>query len=229
MSNRVFLIDAHGLCYRAFYAVRALKNSKGVPTNAVYGFCSILRKMLADFKPSHVGVCFDVGKDTHRQKKFAGYKIKRQAMPDDLVVQIKTIREVIKAYGFPIFDMEGFEADDVMATLARRFAGQGVDVVLATDDKDMAQLVGGHILLYSSRQERLIDAKGVEEKFGVAPQQITDYIALAGDASDNIPGVKGIGEVGARKLIAEYKSLEGIYKNIERVVPEGLKEKLMTF
>ena len=213
MPHRVFLIDAHGLCYRAFYAVKALKNSKGQPTNAVFGFCNILRKMLADCKPTHVAVCFDVGKQTHRQKKFADYKIQRQAMPDDLVIQIKTIRDIVRAYGFPIFEMEGFEADDVMATLSMRFAKKNVDVFIATDDKDMAQLVGEHIKLYSPRQEKVIDVKDVVEKFGVTPEQITDYIALAGDTSDNIPGVKGIGEKGACKLLGEFKSLEGIYKH----------------
>lgn len=225
MSQRVFLIDAHGLCYRAFYAVRALKNSKGQPTNAVFGFCNILRKMLNDCKPTHVGVCFDTGKQTHRQKKFADYKVKRQAMPDDLVIQIKTIREVIKAYGFPIFELEGFEADDVMATLGLRFADKNTDVFIATDDKDMAQLVGEHIKLYSPRQEKVIDVKDVVEKFGVKPEQITDYIAIAGDSSDNIPGVKGIGETGARNLISEFKSLEGIYKHLDRVQGK-LQEKL---
>ena len=119
---RVLLIDAHGLCYRAFYAVKALKNSKNQPTNAVFGFCSILRKLLVQGQPTHVAVCFDTGKPTHRQKKFADYKIQRQAMPDDLVIQINTIRDIVRAYGFPIYELEGFEADDVMATLALRFA-----------------------------------------------------------------------------------------------------------
>ncbi len=217
MSDRVFLIDAHGLCYRAFYAVKALKTSKGQPTNAVFGFCNILRKILADGKPTHVAVCFDVGKQTHRQKKFADYKIQRQAMPDDLVIQINTIRDIVRAYGFPIFEVEGFEADDVMATLGLRFAKKNTDVFIATDDKDMAQLVNDHIKLYSPRQERVIDTGDVVEKFGVAPAQITDYIALAGDTADNIPGVKGIGEKGACKLLSEFKSLEGIYKHIDSV------------
>ena len=184
-------------------------------------------KCLADCKPTHVAVCFDVGKQTHRQKKFADYKIQRQAMPDDLVVQIKTIREIVRAYGFPIFELEGFEADDVMATLGLRFAKKDADVFIATEDKDMAQLVGEHIKLYSPRQEKVIDAKDVVEKFGVTPEQITDYIALAGDASDNIPGVKGIGEKGACKLIGEFKSLEGIYKHVDQVAPAKLQEKLM--
>jgi len=166
MTSRVFLIDAHGLCYRAFYAVKALKNSKGQPTNAVFGFCNILRKLLTDGKPTHVAVCFDVGKPTHRQKKFADYKIQRQAMPDDLVVQIETIRNLVRAYGFPLFELEGFEADDVMATLAQRFAKKDVDVFIATDDKDMAQLVDEHIKLYSPRQERVIDTEDVVAKFG---------------------------------------------------------------
>jgi DNA polymerase I len=227
MSQRFFLIDAHGLCYRAFYAVKALKTSKGQPTNAVFGFCNILRKMLEDSKPTHVAVCFDVGKQTHRQKKFAEYKIQRQAMPDDLVTQIKIIRDIVSAYGFPIFELEGFEADDVMATLSERFAKKNTDVFIATDDKDMAQLVGEHIKIYSPRQEKVIDAGDVAEKFGVRPSQITDYIALAGDTSDNIPGVKGIGEVGARKLLEEYKSLEEIYKHVDQVAPVKLREKLM--
>jgi len=227
MPQRVFLIDAHGLCYRAFYAVKALKNSKGKPTNAVFGFCNILRKILVDGKPTHVAVCFDVGKQTHRQKKFADYKIQRQAMPDDLVIQIDTIRDVVRAYGFPIFELEGFEADDVMATLSVRFAKKNTDVFIATDDKDMAQLVNDHIKLYSPRQEKVIDTKDVKEKFGVAPEQMTDYIALAGDPSDNIPGVKGIGEVGARKLLEEFKSLEGVYKHVDQVAPAKLQEKLM--
>jgi len=227
MSDRVFLIDAHGLCYRAFYAVKALKNSKGVPTNAIFGFCNILRKMLADCKPTHVAVCFDVGKKTNRQKKFADYKIQRQAMPDDLVIQIKTIRDIVRAYGFPIFELEGFEADDVMATLALRFARKNVDVFIATEDKDMAQLVNEHIKLYSPRQEKVIDVKDVVEKFGVEPSQITDYISLAGDTSDNIPGVKGIGEKGACKLIGEFKSLEEIYKHIDQITPVKLQEKLI--
>jgi len=226
MPDRLFIIDAHGLCYRAFYAVKALKNSKGQPTNAVFGFCNILRKMLADCKPTHVAVCFDVAKPTHRQQKFAEYKIQRQAMPDDLVPQIQMIRDLVQAYSFQIFELAGYEADDVMATLAKRFAGKGVDVFIATEDKDMAQLVGEHIKLYSPRQEKVIDVKDVVEKFGVTPEQITDYIALAGDASDNIPGVKGIGEVGARKLIGEYKSIEGIYEHLAEVLPVKLQEKL---
>src|SRR5208283_5169359 len=121
---------------------------------------------------THVAVCFDVGKQTHRQKKFADYKIQRQAMPDDLVIQIDIIRDIVRAYGFPVFEREGFEADDVMASLGARFAKKNTDVFIATDDKDMAQLVNDHIKLYSPRQGKVIDAKDVVEKFSVAPEQI---------------------------------------------------------
>jgi DNA polymerase-1 len=226
MSQRLFLIDAQGLCYRAFYAVRDLKNSKGVPTNAVFGFCNILRKMMTDCKPTHVAVCFDVGKKTHRHDKYADYKVKRQAMPDDLLIQLKTIHDLVKAFNFPIFGVEGFEADDLMATLASRFAKKNTDVFIATEDKDMSQLVSDHIKIYSPRQEKVLEAKDVVEKFGVEPSQITDYIGIAGDTSDNIPGVKGIGEQGACKLLKEYGSLEGIYKHIDEVKPAGLQQKL---
>ncbi len=225
MSSNLFLIDAYGLCYRAFYAVKGLTNSKGKPTNAVFGFCNILRKLLTDLKPTHIAVCFDVGKKTNRHEKYKEYKAQRQSMPDDLVSQIQTIRDVIAAYNIPVFELEGYEADDVMATLALKYAGRGTEVVIVTEDKDMGQMVAPHIKLYSARQEKILQAEDVEAKFGVKPSQIVDYIALAGDTSDNIPGVDGIGEVGARKLLVEFGSLENIYKNLDNLKGK-LKEKL---
>ncbi|MBF0510952.1 MAG: DNA polymerase I [Candidatus Omnitrophica bacterium] len=227
MSKRVFLIDAHALCYRAFYAVKALKNSKGMPTNAVFGFCQILRKILSDHKPTHIGVCFDVSKKTFRHEKFPEYKIQRQAMPDDLRPQMGLIRDIVSAYGFLIFEKEGYEADDLMATLSRRFAGGDVDVFIVSDDKDMAQIVDKHIQLYNSRQEEVMGIKEIEEKFGVAPSQMVDYLSLIGDASDNVPGVKGIGQKGACKLISQFQSLEGIYEHLDEVSPVSLREKLL--
>ena len=227
MSNtRIFLVDGHGLCYRAFYAVKNLSNSKGQPTNAVFGFCNILRKLLNDLKPDHLAVCFDTGKKTHRQTKFADYKVQRPSMPDELISQMDIIRRVVAAYNIPMFEMEGYEADDMMATLAARFSGKGKDVVIVTDDKDMGQLVGDHIKLYSARQQQMISAKDVESKFGVTPDQIVDFIALAGDVSDNIPGVHGIGEVSARKLLSTYGSLKNIYARLDKVTPVKLREKL---
>ncbi len=222
---QVYLIDAYGLIYRAYYAVKSLNNSKGQPTNAVFGFCNILRKLLNDLKPTHLAVCFDVGKKTFRQEKYPEYKAHRQAMPDDLVAQINMIKAIIEAYNIPIVALEGHEADDVMATLAKRFGREAI-VTLVTEDKDMGQLVGGQVQIYSARQEKFIHAEDVKLKFGVTPAQIIDYIALAGDSSDNIPGVKGIGEVGARKLLEEFGTLENIYKNLDTIKAIKLREKL---
>ncbi len=222
---QVFLIDAYGLIYRAYYAVKALTNSKGQPTNAVFGFCNILRKLLIDLKPTHLAVCFDVGKKTLRQEKYKEYKAHRQAMPDDLVAQIDTIKEIISAYNIPIIAMEGHEADDVMATLAKRF-GKDAVVTIVTEDKDMAQLVGSNVQIYSARLEKVLKTEDVVEKFGVNPSQIVDFIALAGDSSDNIPGVKGIGEVGARKLLEEFGTLAKIYQNLDKIKAQKLREKL---
>lgn len=227
MSNpKVFLIDAHGLCYRAFYAVRALANSKGQPTNAVFGFCNILRKLLRDFQPVYMAACFDVAKQTHRQRKFADYKVQRQKMPEDLSAQIPVIRDVLRAYQIPIYEQEGHEADDVMATLAKRLSSKDVDVVIVSDDKDLSQLMDEHIFLYSARQEKILTEKDIEEKFGVGPSLIVDFLALAGDSSDNIPGVQGIGPVSAVKLLKTYGSLDGIYEHLDEVKPPACQEKL---
>ncbi|MBF0489664.1 MAG: DNA polymerase I [Candidatus Omnitrophica bacterium] len=227
MSNqKVFLIDAHGVCYRAFYAVKALANSKGQPTNAVFGFCNILRKLMRDFQPVYMAACFDVSRRTLRQEKFAEYKAQRQAMPEDLKAQIPVIRDILRAYQIPIFELEGFEADDVMATLATRFSSKDMDVVIVSDDKDLSQLMGEHIHVFSPRQEKILTQRDVQEKFGIPSSLIVDYIALVGDSSDNIPGVAGVGPVSAVKLLTTYGSLERIYQNIEQIKPAGLQEKL---
>lgn len=227
MSNKkVFLIDAHGVCYRAFYAVKALTNSKGQPTNAVFGFCNILKKLLRDFEPAYMAACFDVAKQTHRQAKFADYKIQRQAMPEDLRAQIPVIRDILSAYQIPILELEGYEADDVMATLAERFSAQGAEVIIVSDDKDLSQLMSDRISVFSPRLERVLTQKDVQDKFGVTSRQIADYLALAGDTSDNIPGVDGIGQVSAAKLLVAYGSLEGIYAHLDEIRPAGVQDKL---
>ena len=225
-TSRIFLIDAHALCYRAFYAVKELRNSKGQPTNAVFGFLNILRKLLKDHAPEYMAVCFDVGKRTKRQERYGAYKIQRPSMPEDLVSQIPLIKEIIAGYRIPIFEKEGYEADDVIATLAHRFKGHDHEVVIVSDDKDMYQLITGGIRIYSCRKEAIIGPDEAREKFGVTPEQMVDYLALAGDASDNIPGVDGIGEVTARKLIQEYGSLANVLKNTNSIKGK-LKDKIL--
>jgi DNA polymerase I len=215
-DKTLFLIDAHALCYRAFYAVRGLATSQGQATNAVFGFVNALRKILRDYKPDYVAVCFD-SKATRRLEKFAEYKIQRPKMPDELYSQISLIREVVDAYALSSFIQEGYEADDLIATLARMASRKGINVVIVSDDKDMFQLVTEQIKVYTSRQERILGPKDVEAFMGIAPDQVVDYIALAGDKIDNIPGVKGIGEVSAKELIKEYGDLDSILKNADKI------------
>ncbi len=224
---RLFLIDAHALCYRSFYAIRELSTSKGQEVNAVFGFVNTLRKILREYQPEYMAVCFDSPQRTHRQQKFAEYKIQRPKMPQDLIDQIPLIKEVVRVYNLTVFECAGFEADDLIATITHRSQGQGVDVVVVSEDKDMYQLAGEHVAFFSVRKDAVLDYEGVKELLGFDPRQTPDFIALAGDASDNIPGVEGIGKVTARNLINAYGRLEDILKNLDTVRPPGVKEKLL--
>lgn len=226
-ASRLFLIDAHALCYRSFFAIKSLTTSYGQPTNAVYGFINTLRKILRDHKPEYMAVCFDVGKKTRRQEKYAEYKIHRPSMPDDLVSQIPLIKEVVGAYHLPIFELEGFEADDVIATIATRFPKKDLEIVIVSGDKDMLQLVNDQVKVFSIKKDSILDYKEAAELFGIAPERITDFLSLAGDSTDNIPGVKGIGEVTARELIKEFGTLENILKKADHIKSQKVKEKLM--
>jgi DNA polymerase-1 len=229
MSKKLFLIDGNAFCYRAFFAVRALTTSQGEPTNAVFGFLSILKKIIADEKPDYLAVCFDSRGPTFRHKKFEDYKAHRPDMPQELVVQMPVIRELIEAYRIPTFAQEGFEADDILGTLAKKFASKECTVYIATSDKDALQLVNSHVLIYNSYREdtRIYDADNVRQRFsGIGPEHITDLLALWGDASDNIPGVHGIGEKTAIELISQYKTLEGVYKNLDKIKKPAQKKSL---
>lgn len=225
-TKTLYLLDAHALCYRAFYAVKGLTNSKGQPTNAVFGFVNALRKMLRDFSPEYFVVCFDKEGKGFRQEKYGDYKIQRPAMPDDLRSQMPLIRSVVDAYGLPVMEVGGYEADDLIATAARIFRNHTVDMVIISDDKDLFQLVGDHVQVYSPRKEKILNADDVEQVLGVSPIQVADFLGLAGDSSDNIPGVHGIGKVTAQKLVQQFGSLEGIYDSLDKVTPAGVRAKL---
>ncbi len=226
-KNKLFLIDANAFCYRAYYAIRNLSTSYGQPTNAVYGFINMLKKILKKHKPKFLGICFDVGRKTFRQEKFSDYKINRAPMPDNLVSQMPLIKEVISSYNIPIFEMEGFEADDVIATIAKKFAGKSTQVIIVSADKDMLQLVGDDVFVYNPlKEDAVCDKEKVKELFGVFPRKITDLLALTGDKIDNIPGVSGIGEVTARDLLKEFDSLEDIFSGLEKIKSEKLKATL---
>jgi len=221
--SRLFLIDAHALCYRSFFAIKGLINSKGQATNAVYGFTNALKKMMREHQPEYLAVCFDMKGKTRRQEKFAEYKIQRPVMPDDLISQIPLIRQVIAAYNIPILEKDGYEADDIIATIARRLVRPDLETVIVSDDKDMFQLVGDKVKILSTRQEDIMGRNEVENLLGFSPDLIPDYIALAGDSVDNIPGVKGIGEVSAKNLIKSYGRLENILKKADEVKPDRVK------
>ncbi|MFP4473499.1 MAG: DNA polymerase I [Candidatus Omnitrophota bacterium] len=225
-KEKLFLIDAHALCYRAFFAVRGLADSKGRPTNAVFGFTNILRKFLADFHPRYCAVCFDKEGRTFRQEKYADYKIQRPTMPDELRSQIPLIKKLISAYGIPIMEEQGFEADDLIAVIARGLSSAEQPVVVVSDDKDFFQLVNHDVQVYSPRRESLLYAADVKDVLGVEPCYVTDFIALAGDSSDNIPGVAGIGKVTARKLINQFGSLKEIYAHLEEISSPAIRKKL---
>ncbi len=225
-DKSLFLIDATAFCYRAFYALSGLRTAAGEPTNAVYGFLNILNKILKEHKPDYLICCFDVSRETFRLAKFAQYKMHRPTMPDGLSSQIPLIKEIISAYGIPIFEKKGFEADDIIAELARKGAAKKMCVTIVTSDKDILQLVGSRISVFNPYKDNgvLYDSKKVKEIFGVTPKMTADVIALMGDDADNIPGVPGIGEKTAQHLILEFGSLDKLLKNIAKIKPDKTRE-----
>jgi DNA polymerase-1 len=227
-KEKLFLIDGNSYCYRAFYAIKELRNSKGKPTNAVYGVILMLKKLLEKEKPAYLAVAFDLKGPTFRHKQFEDYKAHRKPMPDDLVSQMGLIKETISGYNIPIFEKQGFEADDILATIAKNISQQGIDVYIVTGDKDMLQIVDKNIKVYSTHKDDLIyDNEMVKERFsGLGPENITDFIALSGDTADNIPGVRGIGEKTAIELIKEFGSLDNIYKNLDKIKSEPRRKML---
>ncbi|MGA8808006.1 MAG: DNA polymerase I [Thermoanaerobaculia bacterium] len=220
----LFLIDGSNNVYRSYFAIRNLTNSSGLATNAVYGFTQTLKKLLKDFEPDCIAVAFDIGRATTRHEAFADYKKDRRPMPDDLAIQLPLVNEVLEGFRIPVIGVEDWEADDLLGTLACVAKDRGYDVVLATSDKDFFQLVGDGIKLFHTGREVLYDAKGVEETFGLPPEKVVDVMAIWGDAIDNIPGVPGIGEKGAKALISEYGSLEGVYENLDKLKPAQRKK-----
>src|SRR5579862_6559188 len=213
----LYLIDGSSQMYRAYHApVRTtegglLRNAQGRPTNAVYIFVTMLRKLLNDHRPEYIVASFDLPGPTFRDDLATDYKANRAAMPDELAEQIPMVHAACEAMGVPILTSERYEADDVIGTLAEQAAAQGFDVAIVTGDKDFFQLVRNGIRVFNPREDGTwYDAAGVREKFGVAPDHVVDVLALMGDSIDNIKGVPGIGEKGARELIMTYGSLDNL-------------------
>jgi DNA polymerase-1 len=219
--RRLLLVDGHANLYRAFYAIRTpLAAPDGTPTGATFGFLRMQHKLLRELEPSHVGVAFDVGGETFRSRLDDRYKAHRQPMPEDLEAQVPLTIEALGLLGLQVLQSPDVEADDVLGTLAVRAAAAGFEVVIASSDKDLMQLVRDpHIRMWHTRLERMLDEAAVAEVFGVPPRQVGEVLALMGDSSDNIPGCPGIGEKGARELIRRFGSVDGVYARLDEVTP----------
>ncbi|GFO60979.1 DNA polymerase [Geomonas silvestris] len=226
--EKLYLLDGSSYIYRAYFAIRHLSSPTGFPTNALYGFTQMLLKVMKDHAPAHVAVVFDAGKHTFRNELFPAYKATRSAMPDDLVPQLGPIKEMVRAFNIPALELSGFEADDIIGTIARQCEAKGLDCVVVTGDKDLMQIVSGHVTLLDTMKDKVTGIPEVHEKFGVAPERVVDVLALWGDASDNIPGVPGIGEVTAKKLIQEFGSLDELLSRAGEVKGKN-SEKLVEF
>ncbi|MDD5250225.1 MAG: DNA polymerase I [Rhodocyclaceae bacterium] len=225
----LLLVDGSSYLYRAFHALPDLRNKSGQPTGAVYGVISMLRRLEADHKADYRAVVFDAKGKTFRDDWYPEYKAQRLAMPDDLVAQIAPLHECIRALGWPLVMIDGVEADDVIGTLAKQAAAQGVDTLVSTGDKDLAQLVNPRVRLVNTMTNEFLDEAGVLAKFGVEPARIVDYLALMGDAVDNVPGVAKVGPKTAVKWLAQYGSLDGVVAHADEiggVVGENLRKHL---
>ncbi len=237
MPKKILLLDGHSLAYRAFYGLPLydqsgrprFSTSKGEFTNAVYGFASMLFKVWNDEKPDYIAAAFDKGR-TFRDDKFADYKATRAKMPDELVPQIERIMQVVTAFGIPAITADGYEADDILGTLAKRAARDSLEAIIVTGDSDAFQLIEPNIKVFTSgrmyQDTLMYDVGLIKGRFGLTPQQLIDFKALKGDTSDNVPGVKGIGEKGATQLLQQYGSVENIYTHLSDVTPARAKSAL---
>src|SRR3989338_9158154 len=239
IAQRFMIIDGNALVHRAFHALPPLSTKDGTLVNAVYGFTTVLMKALKELKPEYAAVAFDLPGGTFRDELYKEYKAKRVKQPQELYDQLPLVKEIVRAFGIPVVEKPGFEADDVIATLARQAKGLSltgakdspleIETVIVTGDMDTLQLVDEHTKIYSFRKgfsdTVIYDEKAVQEKYGLRPDQMIDYKALRGDPSDNIPGVRGIGEKTAAELLQKFGTVENLYKEIERLSDEVIKDR----
>ncbi len=221
-----YIIDGNSYIYRAFYAIKNLATSYGLPTNAVFGFANMLLKVIKEQSPDLIAIAFDPKGPTRRHLEFKEYKAHRPPMPKDLIPQIPYIHKLVEAFRIPVFIQEGQEADDIIATLARKAEAQGLDVTIITGDKDILQLVGPNIKVYDTLKDKMYEPKDVEERFGVPPDRMIEIMGLMGDSSDNIPGVEGIGEKTAQMLIKQYGSIENLLAHAHEIPKPKLRQSL---
>ena len=224
----LYLIDGSSYIFRAYYGIRQfLSTSKGFPTNALYGFINMLQKVVKDEKPDYLAVTFDSKEKTFRHEMYADYKANREAPPEDLAKQFPYFEPLVHAFNIHSVRVPGYEADDIMGTLAKKGAQEGLQVVIVSGDKDMMQLIGPDIRMLDTMKNKWFDIEGVEEKFGVPPDRVVEVMGLMGDSSDHIPGVKGVGPKTATELIRKFGSIEELYERIDEVDKQKLREKLV--
>lgn len=227
MADTLYLIDGSSILYRAFFAIRHLSTRDGRPTNAIFGTIKMVEKLLRERDPSHIAVVFDLPGPTFRHEAFEAYKANRPETPPDLSAQFDPAKEILRAMGLPVVELQGYEADDCIATLAKKAVAEGMEVVIVTADKDLFQLVRpGVRILHTKKEDAFLDAKGVEEVFGVPPERVVDVLALWGDPTDNIPGVPGIGEKGAKELVRQYGDLESVLAHAGEITRKAYREGL---
>jgi DNA polymerase I len=223
-GKRVLLLDTFGLFYRAFHALPRMNTSSGQPTSAVYGLCTLLLKFTREHRPHALSFALDAAGPTFRHRLYPAYKAGRPALPDQLGAQLALLDELIAAAGVPAFRVPGFEADDILATLARRLVSDGCEVLIATGDRDLLQLVSDRVrvLFLGARGKpaRLYDLAAVWARFGIEPRRLPSYAALIGDPSDNIPGIAGVGAQTARRLVGDHGSIDGIFAALSELKPE---------
>lgn len=224
--KKIYLVDVSSMFFRAFYAVRPLTSPSGMPVNAIYGFLSMLIKLLKEEKPEYLVFCYDRKEPSFRHEMYEEYKAHRTEMPDELAQQIPSIKKLADLMGIPAIEVPEYEADDLIGTLAHLGRKHRAEVIIVSGDKDFGQVVGDRVTLYDTMKGVRYDSAGVKEKWGIAPEKFIDYLALVGDSSDNIPGVAGIGPKGAQKLLEQFNSLEEIYENLDRVESKSVREKL---
>ncbi len=226
-EKTVYLIDGTACIHRAYHAIRSLSNSKGLPTNAAFGFTRILLKLMQDRAPQYAAMFFDAKGPTFRHEMYPDYKANRPPMPEDMAVQIPYIKDITAAYRLPIVELQGFEADDLIGTYARIAEEQGFSVIMVTGDKDFMQLVTDNIVIWDPMKEKTLDIQLIREEFGVEPQQMIDVMGLSGDSADNVPGVPGIGQKTALGLVKSHGNMEQLYRTVDSITRKKQRENLI--
>jgi len=229
VPENFFIIDGHSQLYQAYYAITGLTTPSGQPINAVYGFTRMLRKIISEDKPGYMAIAFDAKGPTFRHIEYKEYKSHRKPTPDDLVSQIPLLYDVINAYNIPLYTIQGFEADDIIGTISKKLSRENIECTIITTDKDMEQLLDKHIKIFNSRKKEIKDIEKLRKENGIEPENVIDILALGGDSSDNIPGIPGIGYKTALNLIKEWKSLENVMSNVDKIKGKKKQENLLKY